>query len=123
VISGTVNASLEATVPLRVEGPGGERQTMRAVIDTGYDGALSLPLDVVLSLSLAAAAPRVVTLGDGSQRVCDYYAANVHWDGQIRRIRVLCVEGDPLLGTGLLRRCNLTADFESGGSVTITRLL
>jgi clan AA aspartic protease len=92
------------------------------VIDTGYNGALSMPRALVTAAALPRLAPRSVTLGDLSQRVLDFYDAHVHWDGQRRKIRVLCVDGDPLLGTALLKGYKLDAEFRSGGSVTITPL-
>jgi clan AA aspartic protease len=122
MITGAVNAKLEATVPLEIEGPNGQCLWITAVIDTGYNGALSLPKAVVAAASLSRSAPRSVTLGDGSQRVLDFYSADVHWDGQRRKIRVLCIEGDPLLGTALLKGYKLDADFADGGFVSITPL-
>jgi hypothetical protein len=35
MISGTVNANLEATLPVEIEAPNGQRITVTAVIDTG----------------------------------------------------------------------------------------
>jgi hypothetical protein len=50
----------------------------------------------------------------------NFYRADVLWDGQRRPVRVLCVEGDPLIGTGLLKGYILNADFVFGGSVEIS---
>jgi hypothetical protein len=49
VIHGVVNADLEATIRLHVTGPNGQRQEVTATSDTGYNGALSLPLATVLA--------------------------------------------------------------------------
>jgi hypothetical protein len=49
-------------------------------------------------------------------------AKEVLWDGQQRKIRVLCVEGDPLIGTALLAGYKLDADFVAGGLVTLKAL-
>ena len=62
----------------------------------------------------------MVTLGDTSQRVLDFYTANIHWEGRVRRIRVLCVEGSPLVGTVLLQGYKLEANFTPGGAVVLT---
>jgi predicted aspartyl protease len=83
---------------------------------------LSLPLAVVTALALPALAPRIVTLADASQKVLSYYSAEVLWDGQPLRIRVLCVESTPLLGTALLRRHKLEVDFTDGGPVAVSAL-
>lgn len=63
-----------------------------------------------------------MTLGDASQRVLDFYTANIHWAEQVRRIRVLCVEGSPLIGTMLLQGYKLEADCTVRGTVTLTSL-
>ena len=80
-----------------------------AVIDTGYNGSLTLPIGVASVLSLPQGASREVTLGDASRRIFDYYNAEIIWDGKSRRVRILCVEGDPLIGTQLLEGCPFSA--------------
>jgi clan AA aspartic protease len=93
-----------------------------AIIDTGYNGALSLPRAIVTVLALPPSASRIVTLGDASQRVFDFYTADLHWKGQVQRVRVLCVEGSPLVGAALLQGYKLEAEFTTGGGVTLTLL-
>ena len=122
MIHGVVNANLEATIQLRVISPNGLQHEITAIIDTGYNGALSLPYETVITLALMPSASRMVTLGDASQRVLDFYTANIHWGGRVRRIRVLCVEGSPLVGTVLLQGYKLEADFTLGGAVALTPL-
>ena len=122
MIHGMVNVSLEATLRLHVVGPNGPGQEVTAIIDTGYNGPLSLPLSMVTVLALQPSASRMVTLGDASQRVFDFHTASIHWEGQVRRIRVLCIEGSPLVGTALLQGYKLEVDFTIGGVVTLTPL-
>jgi clan AA aspartic protease len=122
VIQGIVNAALEATLQLHVAGPNGQRQEITAIIDTGYNGVLSLPLATVMVLALPPSASRMVTLGDASQRVFNFYTAHLHWEGRMQRIRVLCVEGSPLVGTQLLQGYRLEADFTTRGVVVLTPL-
>ena len=43
MITGLVNIDREATIRLRVRGPGWQQQLIEAIIDTGFDGWLSLP--------------------------------------------------------------------------------
>ncbi len=122
MITGQVNPALEATIPMQVIGAQGQSLEVTVVIDTGYNGGLSLPMAIVDALSLPQAASREVTLGDASRKVFAFYNAEVLWDGQRHKVRVLCVEGDPLLGTALLRGYKLEADFVEGGSVVIEAL-
>ncbi len=122
MITGIVNPVLEATILLQVMGAQGQVLDITVVIDTGYNGALSLPQALVSALSLPQAASREVTLGDASRKVFAFYTAEVLWDGVRRKVRILCVEGDPLLGTALLDGYKLVADFVSGGAVVIEAL-
>jgi clan AA aspartic protease len=119
VITGVVNSDLEATIRVQILGPTGQQDEVTAVIDTGYNGDLSLPLAVVTALSLSPLASRSVRLGDASRKVLNFYRARIHWDGQVRTVRVLCVEEDPLIGTGLLEGFDLKVEFVAGGRVTL----
>lgn len=119
MIHGIVNRGLEATIPLQVFSSNALTQEVIAVIDTGYNGALSLPMALVTALALPPLAPSLVRLGDTSRKVMNFYSADVLWDGQRRKIKVLTVEGDPLVGTALLKGYNLNVNFVDGGDVII----
>ena len=119
MIVGVVNEQLEATINLIVVGPGGRSREIIAVIDTGYNGSLTLPIEITSILSLPQGALREVTLGDASRRIFDYYNAEVVWESNTRRVRILCVEGDPLIGTQLLEGHKMDADFIRGGVVIL----
>lgn len=122
MMTGTVNARREATLPLQVLGPNGQQQEITAVIDTGYNGTMALPMAVITALALPFDATRRVTLGDRSQRLLDFYNGEIFWDGHRRAVLVLAVEGDPLIGTAALQGCHLGVDFEEDGNVTVTSL-
>ena len=47
------------------------------------------------------------------------YEAEILWDGRKRPLRVLALDGDPLIGTALLKGYNLEVEFEVGGAVTL----
>ena len=121
MMAGVVNGALEATLLLQIHGAAS--QTMEtAVIDTGYNGALTLPFAVITTLALTPLASRSVILGDASRRVLDFYEAEVIWDDQRQSIPILCVEGVPLIGTALLKGCRMEAEFFVGGQVQISVL-
>ena len=120
MIAGVVNDKLEATLRVLVVGQDGGSQEVTAVIDTGYNGAITLPASVVSALALPRGASREVTLGDTSRKAFDYYTAEVVWDGQPRKVRVLGIEGDPLIGTAPLQGYKLDADFVVNGPVVLT---
>ena len=67
MMQGVVNQRCEATLPLVVGNANGQRQVIDAVIDTGFNGFLTLPSSIITSLDLPWNASDIVTLGDGSE--------------------------------------------------------
>lgn len=57
MIEGVVNAAYEAVVTLILHGPGGRTREIEAVIDTGYNGFLTLPAALVAELRLPFLGP------------------------------------------------------------------
>jgi clan AA aspartic protease len=114
-----VNLSCEATISLVVSNPNRQTRLIDAVIDTGYTGFLSLPREIIVTLSLPWTGIDRGTLGDGSEVTFAVYAATVIWDGQYRNIPVNEAETDPLVGMGLLYGYDLYIRAVEGGNVTI----
>ena len=102
-----------------MRGPTGQEQEIEAVIDTGFDGWLSLPSSVIISLALEWRERGRALLADGSESVFDIYEGTVFWDGQARRIPVHEAETMPLVGMSLLQGYELTVQVQPGGNVTI----
>jgi clan AA aspartic protease len=122
MIQGVVNARREAVLPLVVGNGDGARKLIDAVIDTGFNGFLSLPSAVIVSINLPWSASDIVTLGDGSEALFDLYAATVIWDGQYREVDVAESETEPLVGMALLYGYRLQIDAVEGGIVRIEEL-
>ena len=122
MIIGNVNTSREAIVQLEVFGENQQRQGVRAIIDTGYTGFLTLPSTVITTLGLTWYMQQEGILGDGSLCMFNVYEASVIWDGQVRTIEINESETDPLVGMGLLEGYELKIQAVAGGSVTITAL-
>lgn len=118
MIAGRVSDSSEAIIGLVVSGPEGEIN-IDAVIDTGFDGSLSLPPALISKLGLPIQGSARTVLGDGSRIVFDFYEATVVWDGQTRRESVDEADTDPLVGMGLLYGYGLTVEVVEGGAVVI----
>jgi clan AA aspartic protease len=114
-----VNLSCEATISLVVSNPNRQTRLIDAVIDTGYTGFLSLPREIIVTLSLPWTGIDRGTLGDGSEVTFAVYAATVIWDGQYRNIPVNEAETDLLVGMGLLYSYDLYIRAVEGGNVTI----
>ena len=52
MIQGVVNANLEAVVTLTLRGESGQEREIEAVIDTGFNGFLTLPTALVAQLGI-----------------------------------------------------------------------
>jgi clan AA aspartic protease len=107
---------------LVVANEGGQRQQIDAVIDTGFNGFLTLPSAVIATLNLPWSGSDIVALGDGSETLFDLYAATILWDGQYCEIDIAESETDPLIGMALLYGYRLQIDAIKGGIVKIEAL-
>ena len=119
MMTGVVNAALEATIRLAVQGPSGQAHQIEAVIDTGFSGFLTLPPALVTALRAAWLGRQPGLLADGSVQIFDVYATTVLWDGQPRTVETEGVDAQPLIGMALLQGCDLRIQVANGGRVTI----
>jgi clan AA aspartic protease len=122
MITGVVTDDRQAIIHLTVRGPAGQEQEIEAIIDTGFDGCLSLPSSLIVSLGLVWRRRGRALLADGSESVFDIYEATVNWDGETRRISVDEAETMPLVGFSLLEGYEITVQVQAGGNVTIRAL-
>ena len=122
MIHGVVNLRREATLPLVVGNSSGQREVIDTIIDTGFDGFLSLPSEIIVRLGLPWTISNPATLGDGSEVLFDFYTATVIWDGQYCQIDIAESETEPLLGMAMLYGYRLQIDNVEGGSVKIEAL-
>ena len=122
MMQGVVNWRCEATLPLVVGNANGQREVIDAVIDTGFNGFLTLPSSIITALDLPWNASDIVTLGDGSETLFDLYSITLIWDGQFREIDVAESETDPLIGMSLLYQYGLRIDAVEGGIVRVEAL-
>jgi clan AA aspartic protease len=102
MITGYITAQREAIVRLVVFDAARQPHDVDTVIDTGFNGFLTLPRAMVQMFQLPLVGNRRVTLGDGSTAVLDLYLAMVVWDMQPREVLVLEAEGGPLIGMAML---------------------
>jgi clan AA aspartic protease len=121
MISGKVVASERAVIPLLVRGTAGIRREIEAVIDTGFDGWLSLSPSLILDLGLVWQNYGRALLADGSESVLDVYEAVVQWDGAARRISVDCADTVPLVGMALMKGYELTIEVLDDGKVPLAK--
>ena len=119
MIVGSVNARLEAILQLEIEDSSRHLQIIDTVIDTGFTGAMTLPIAEISALGLSWAGEVVLQLGDGSTQTIDVFDAILWWNGNPLQVGVYAVETAPLLGTCLLAGHEVKVQFVPGGAVTI----
>lgn len=105
-------------------GNGGEDTSLEveAVIDTGFDGELTLPPGTIRRLRYPYAGSAGGTLADGSEIQFDYHEGQVLWHDVTRPVAVIAAEGQPLVGMALLRGSRLSVEALPGGEVTVSEL-
>ena len=123
MITGKITTNREAIIELEVIGSNQRTEKVEAVIDTGFNGYLTLPNDLINYLKLQRAGSRYVTLGDGNVVVLDVYLAMVLWHGQQREVLALQADGGPLIGMSLLYGNRVMLEVVENGAVTIDSLL
>ena len=121
-MQGLVNQNCEAIIRVTVGYGNSPKQMIKAVIDTGFTGYLSLPIFVINGLRLPWYFRDTGTLGDGSEAIFDMYKANVIWDGKAKVIDVAASEAEPLVGMSLLHGFKIQIEVIEGGIVTIEPL-
>jgi clan AA aspartic protease len=123
MIVGQVNANFEAAIELSVIGTQGEPREVEAVIDTGYNGFLTLPPELVAELRLESVGVGQATLANGRSETFELFAATVVWDGLERLVDIDAAETTPLVGMLLLEGYDLHVRVKVGEPVVIERLL
>ena len=119
MIEGIVNAALEAVVSLKVKGPLGKAREIEAVIDTGYDGFLTLPAWLAAELGLDFVGKGMAFLADGAEANFDVYDGVVDWDDREQAIMADAMGSTPLVGMKMLEGHRLTVDVLEGGAVVV----
>jgi clan AA aspartic protease len=119
MVTGVVNAALEATLRIVVLDTRGQPSEIETVVDTGFSGFLTLPPPLIAALALPWLCRQLGVLADGQVHIFDVYNATIIWDGQPRTVEVEAVDAQPLLGMALLRGHDLRVQVVPGGPVCI----
>ncbi len=122
MIRGSVNTMQEATVRLRLRGPSGVEEDVVAVVDTGFDDRLSLPISMPAVLGLTLRSTSQAILADGSVKWFEIFDAEVDWNGTWCPIQVSAIGDEVLVGMMLLKKHELRIEVVPGGAVEITPL-
>ena len=118
MIVGKITNNQEAIIELEVVGLN-RRERVEVVIDTGFDGYLTLPSDLINRIGRRRAGRRHAILGDGNIVVLELYRVKVLWHGEEREVPVLRTDGGPLVGMALLNGNRVILDVVIDGDVRI----
>lgn len=119
MIVGLVNDDLEAVVTVPVSSLAGQVHDVEAVVDSGFNGLLTLPPPLVEELRLPQIGSSTAILANGAEDVCNVHEATVLWDGHPKRVRVDATDTTPLVGMELLEGHSLHIDVHRGGLVLV----
>jgi clan AA aspartic protease len=97
----------------------GNEISVRAVIDMGFTGQLTLDPGIINSLNLPLVGSRQAVLGDGTPVDLPLYRGMISWQGVPRQVLILAAEGEALIGMGLLHGSELTLPVLDGATFTI----
>jgi clan AA aspartic protease len=122
MITGIVNVDFEPIIPLSVCGSDGKIYTQDAIVDTGFNGWLSLPPDLIAQLNLRWKRRGRAILGDGSECIFNVYEAVVVWDGVLLTIPVDEADSEPLVGMSLMEGYQLMVQVFEDGRVELSKL-
>jgi clan AA aspartic protease len=122
MITGIVNEDFEPIIPLSVCGSDGKVYTQDAIVDTGFNGWLSLPPDLIAQLNLRWKRRGRAILGDGSECIFNVYEAVVVWDGVLLTIPIDEADSEPLVGMSLMEGYQLTVQVFEDGCVELSKV-
>jgi clan AA aspartic protease len=115
-------AGLTAFIELTFCLANGQNRSVEFVVDTGVEGALTLPLSLIHEYNLPIVQEIDAHLADDSRTSVGVYRATIILDGQEIEVAVLSLGSRPLLGTSMLEHKRLLIDFIEGGPVGVSPL-
>ena len=119
MITGTVTENLDLLVTVEIANSNGVFEPLEVIMDTGFNGDLALPRDVILDLGLAYRGQITWTLATGQEATMANYDGVLSWHGRPREVGVVETESESLLGMALLIGSKFTVDARIGGEVVI----
>ncbi len=122
MITGSVNADFEPLIPISIYDVNGKIYTQEAIIDTGFNGWLSLSPDLITQLNLRWKRRGRAILGDGSECIFNVYEAIILWDGFPLTIPIDEADSEPLVGMSLMEGYQLMVQVFEGGNVELYKV-
>ena len=119
MIEGRINDQYEPVITIRVSGPVGTLIEVDAVIDTGFNGFLCLPQEVVESARMPYLYSRTARMADDRNRTFPLHQAEVDWNGSSKTVEAHASGATALVGMQLMKDHRLEMDIRIGGAVRI----
>lgn len=117
MLKGRLREDGQAVVEVEVVCRDGSRRTVPAIVDTGFNGQVSLSRRLVnmLDLILAYQGTVEIELANGTVIEEDVYGGRVYFDGQELDAEITITDAeDTFIGTGLLTGKVLLINFTTG---------
>lgn len=121
MIYGRISES-KATIPVIFRLPSQPDFSVDFVIDTGFNGYLTLPPQAVNAMNLPVYSSTPISLADGSEALSTIHFATIIWDDVEKVVPVLASGYKPLLGVALMEGYHLEIDFEENGLVSLEKI-
>jgi clan AA aspartic protease len=122
MMNGNVNTELEPLLQLTIRDSTGQTQDVEAVIDTGFNGFVTLPQSLIAALQLSWLCRQQGELADGSFSTFDVFAATAEWHGKAKMVEVEAADAQPLIGMALLEGPELRIEVKLHGDVAAEEL-
>ena len=119
---GIVTEDREILVQLEILAADDSLLNLEAIVDTGFDGYLTLPVSTINFLQAVSAGTRRAAMADGSITELAVFQVRINWHGQEREILALQADAQPLIGMSMLWDSRVTFDAQQDGIVRITKL-
>ena len=119
MIKGEVNDRYEAVITITILTSTGGTRDIETVVDTGYNGFLLLPTELVRDLQLPFLNSTVAVLANDEAVTLHTHQAEIVWDGQRRTVRATASGTTPLAGMRLMAGHYLSIDVRENGPVQI----
>jgi clan AA aspartic protease len=118
MMTGTVTAAREIELELAIL-VGQTPVAFKAVLDTGFNGHLTLPPSILAAVGAPHVSTRKAALADGTAVVFKTYTVTIRWHGADRQVLALEADATPLVGMSMLWGDRITFVAQTGEPVTI----
>lgn len=122
MITGEVDRFLDARIPLSIVSAEGTDHSIAAVIDTGFNGFLTLPPNLIDELHAYFIAYGRVILADGEEKLVQIYEITLLWDGEPITVETDAADTEPLVGMAMMDGYKLEIAVQASGTVTLKKM-